>query len=85
MLQNLPYFNSKKIMYSSLFLKDDYVFAVVKQIGWMIVLYAVKVHYVQIWYIIHIYSYLIYTLINLNDSSSIHYELSLSLALYMVK
>ena len=85
MLQNLPYFNSKKAMYSSLFLKDDYVFAVVKQIGWMIVLYAVKVHYVQIWYIIHIYSYLIYTLINLNDSSSIHYELSLSLALYMVK
>ena len=85
MLQNLPYFNSKKTIYSSLFLKDDYVFAVVKQIGWMIVLYAVKVHYVQIWYIIHIYSYLIYTLINLNDSSSIHYELSLSLALYMVK
>ena len=85
MLQNLPYFNSKKTRYSSLFLKDDYVFAVVKQIGWMIVLYAVKVHYVQIWYIIHIYSYLIYTLINLNDSSSIHYELSLSLALYMVK
>ena len=55
MLQNLPYFNSKKTMYSSLFLKDDYVFAVVKQIGWMIVLYAVKVHYVQIWYIIHLF------------------------------